>query len=67
MKRKNISLCAIAATMLVGNGAYAMNLTAPSDNTTVINEACKAAAYKLKTVCSSPKPWKLKSSVSKNY
>ena len=44
MKRKNISLCAIAATMLVGNGAYAMNLTAPSDNTTVINEACKAAA-----------------------
>lgn len=46
MKKKNIGLWVITATLLIGNQAKATEFIQAKDNTNIINRAAEIAAYK---------------------
>ena len=46
MKKKNIGLWVITATLLMGNQAKATEFIQAKDNTNIINRAAEIAAYK---------------------
>ena len=46
MKKKNIGICIITTTLLMGSHAKATELVLAKDHTNVVNQAAEIAAYK---------------------
>lgn len=67
MKKRNIGICIITTTLLMGGPAKATELILAKDHTNVVNQAAEIAAYKsnrppVTSGFLNQKPWKQKSS-----
>ena len=72
MKKRNIGICIITTTLLMGGHAKATELILAKDQTNVVNQEAEIAAYKkeaetlkrqaVTSVFLHQKPWKQKSS-----
>lgn len=67
MKKRNIGICIITTTLLMGGHAKATELILAKDHTNVVNQAAEIAAYKsnrppVNKRLLHQKPWKQKSS-----